>query len=128
MMKRLLIADSNASMCDLYQSYLSKSGYELETASGGIECLEKLRVFCPQVLVLDMTLPWGGGDGVLGQMASEWNLRSISVVLTSTSEILAEELVSQTNHPVVCYLKKPFPLKDLLGKITILMHRTQEAL
>jgi CheY-like chemotaxis protein len=62
---KLLIAEGNVAYCDLYGRFAAECGYEVETASDGLSCVERLRQFKPEVLVLDMGLSWGGGDGVL---------------------------------------------------------------
>jgi hypothetical protein len=56
-------------------------GYEVETASRGVDCMGKLRRKPPGVLLLDLGIPWGGGEGVLAAMRDDRNLREIPVLL-----------------------------------------------
>ena len=71
MKHRLLIAISDAEWCELYRRFLTELGYEVETATNGLDCLANLRQVAPAVLVLDLELPWGGGDGVLAWLREE---------------------------------------------------------
>src|SRR5438067_11067086 len=71
MKQTLLIADGDAELCDLYEMFLTECGYEVEAASDGLDCLRKLRQVIPAVLVLDLELRWGGGDGVLARLREE---------------------------------------------------------
>jgi hypothetical protein len=48
--------------------YFLLRGYEIETATGGVECLEKLRRNTSGVLILDLEPSWCGGDAVLSVM------------------------------------------------------------
>ena len=65
MKQRLLIADRDAELCEVFRTFLTERGYEVETSTDGLDCLAKLRQVTPAVLVLDLELLWGGGDGVL---------------------------------------------------------------
>ncbi len=61
----LLFADDDAELCQDYARFFSARGFDVETASNGLDCLRKLRQKNPVVLVLDLQLRWGGGDGVV---------------------------------------------------------------
>jgi DNA-binding response OmpR family regulator len=121
MMKQtLMIADGDAELCDVYRAFFTKLGYEVETASGGLDCLEKLRRVTPAVLVLDLDLPWGGGDGVLAWMREGSAAAGIPVVLTSTAGY-PEDRAEHIEAPVVEYLAKPFALAALLDSVRSLV-------
>jgi DNA-binding response OmpR family regulator len=65
MNQTLLIAEGDAELCDVYRRFFARQGFDVETASDALDCVEKLRRVPPAVLVLDWELRWGGGDGVL---------------------------------------------------------------
>ena len=71
MKQTMLIADGDAELCDHYRNFATEHGYDVETSSDGLDCVRKLRQVTPTVLVLDMELRWGGGDGVLGWLREE---------------------------------------------------------
>ena len=60
MNRRLLFAEGDPDLCRRYEIFFDEFGYEVETASDGLDCLEKLRQATPAVLVLDSELRWGG--------------------------------------------------------------------
>ncbi len=110
----VLIADSDAELCELYQQFLGERGYDVAMATDGLDCLEKLRRVRPAALVLDLGLPWGGGDGVLARLREE--SAGVAVVLTATGGYhpgLAEDVAP----PVVRFLPKPFALTALLETV-----------
>ena len=76
-------ADSNQTLADLYQSYFSFEGYEVDLVEDGLQCLSYTRQHAPDVLILEYELLWGGGDGVLATLREESPRRPIGVVLTS---------------------------------------------
>jgi DNA-binding response OmpR family regulator len=118
----LLIAESDAELCDAYQRFLTERGYDVETAADGLDCLEKLRRHQPAVLVLDRELRWGGADGVLACLREENATSWVSVVLTATAGCPPDGAVD-IEPPVVQLLPKPFELTALLESVRGLMER-----
>lgn len=110
----VLVTDADQDFAELAQMFLTRRGYVAETATGGLECLDKLRRLSPNVLVLDRELPWGGGDGVLAYLREERLSVAPSVVLTTREHDCPPELLGA---PVVGCLRKPFALADLLVSI-----------
>lgn len=86
MTQRLLIADADSYLSDLYQKYFGAHGYSVRVASGGVECLTALRETTPDVLVLDTELKWGGADGVLAIMDEEDGFATIPIVLLNDTD------------------------------------------
>ncbi len=78
---RVLIADPDEYLLDNYRDYLEQHGSEVATATNGVECIDRLREFGPDVLVLEPSLLWGGGDGVLAVMHEEQDIPSVPVIL-----------------------------------------------
>lgn len=112
MTMRLMVADADQSMLERCERYSSLNGIALRTATGGIECLAELRRWFPDVLVLDMNLPWGGGDGVLTVMREDDLLARIPVVLIDRN---ADCVVGPRHFPenVVGRLVKPLEVDTL---------------
>jgi CheY-like chemotaxis protein len=113
MSQTLLIAEGDPELCEVYKSFLAACGYEVETASNGLDCVEKLRRLTPAAIVLDRELSWGGGDGVLAWLREtnpEFGIPP--VVLTATAGHTSDG-AGDIEPPVVKLLLKPFALKAL---------------
>ncbi len=111
-MLTVLLAEADRDLRETYLCFLSRHGYQVDTADDGLECLDKLRRSVPDLLILDLELPWGGGDGVLALLREHEHLLPDRVVLTSavaTDQVL-DNLASP---PVVQALRKPFLLSTL---------------
>ncbi|MBV8455292.1 MAG: response regulator [Acetobacteraceae bacterium] len=91
-------------------------GFDLETASDGLDCVEKLRRVTPAVLVLALELRWGGGDGVLAWLREQGVESGVPVILTYTAGN-PPHLAAFTELPVVDHLCKPFELTALLERV-----------
>lgn len=119
---RVLIADPDESLRSLYRGPLLQEGFDVSTASGGLECVERLRDHVPDLLVLEPQLPWGGGEGVLAIMGGSPELANVPVmVLTSCREPRLLESVSR--FPVSDYQLKPLAPDRLAERLrAILAH------
>ena len=54
---RILIADDNQVNQELLEAYLMGGDYEIEFASDGLETLEKVSTFKPDIILLDIMMP-----------------------------------------------------------------------
>jgi DNA-binding response OmpR family regulator len=116
MSQTLPIAEGDAELCDIFQSFLTTRGYGVETASNGLDCVEKLRRVVPAAIVLDRELCWRGGDGVLAWLRESEATLSVPVVLTATAGYLPDG-TNAIEPPVVAVLAKPFTLTALLESV-----------
>ena len=112
----VLIADADPELRDLGRQFFSLHGWLARAAGGGVECLSQLRRYSPQLLILDLSLPWGGADGLLAVMRDDPWLAGIPVVLTS-ADAPTEALFGLVSPPVVHALGKPFSLTALLEMV-----------
>ncbi len=78
---RVLMADSDEYLLQDCRDYLRQHGFEVFTATTGLECVEKLRTSTPDVLVLEPSIPWGWGDGVLAMMHEEPDVPQVPVIV-----------------------------------------------
>ena len=120
MNQTLLIADGDAELCDDYRRVLTERGYEVETSSGGLDCLRKLRQKTPAALVLNLELFWGGGDGVLAWLREENPKHEIPVILTATTAY-PQNFAELIEPPVVDCLLKPLALTALVQSLELLL-------
>nr|MCU0983008.1 response regulator [Pirellulaceae bacterium] len=82
MVSRVLIADADDAWLDVCERGLCDSGFTVETAQDGLACLAQLqRGPQPDVVVLELDMPWGGGDGVLAMLREEARLLDHGVVI-----------------------------------------------
>jgi DNA-binding response OmpR family regulator len=109
---KVLLADPDESLLTLYRAFLVNDRFTVETATSGLECVEKLRSFAPDVLVLEPELPWGRGEGVLARMHQETDLPRVPVVVLS-HRLDSVRLNAMNEFDVSAYYVKPLSAKDL---------------
>ena len=117
---RVLMADPDESFHPVYREPLSREGFEVDMALSGLECVSRLRERVPDVLVLELQLPWGGGDGVLAIMGEVPDLAAVPVmVLTSCRDPHVLERVAR--FPISDYHLKPLAPDQLAGRLRALL-------
>lgn len=116
---RILLADRDEFLLAAYREHFSQHGAIVATATTGLACLDRLRDFAPDVLVLDPSLLWGGGDGVLAVMHEEPGIRPASVLLL-TNGGNRSLLYRLSSFRVDDYQTKPVGPRQLMERICTL--------
>ncbi len=112
----VLIAEADAKLCVAYERMLAGSGLLIETAVDGLDCWSKLRARCPDALMIDMDLLWGGSDGVLARLREDSNVEVRPEVFVTGDE--SPEILSRRAGVAVgrCF-QKPLEMSAVLDSI-----------
>jgi DNA-binding response OmpR family regulator len=121
---RILLADTDESLLKEYCDFLTELGMEVATAADGKHCMEKLRTFVPDMLVLEPHLPGGWSQRVLTALRDDGDDNHMPVFLLSTRKELDEKL-QNAGYPISDYDTKPLKPYFLADRILrILAKRT----
>ena len=69
-MKKILIVEDDINLLNLYKEMLTREGYEIRLAEDGGEALQIAASFQPDVVLLDLMLPYVDGFKVLEELKS----------------------------------------------------------
>jgi DNA-binding response OmpR family regulator len=99
--------------------YLYAHNYEVFEAYDGVECLEKLKVTKPEVVVLDVMMPRMDGYETVRRMREDEQMKNIPVVIVTAlndvqTQIKAIEMGADD------FLSKPVEEKLLIAKTKVL--------
>ena len=87
-MAKILIVDDDENLRVAYKQNLERRGYVVETAVDGIDALDQLQQWQPDIIILDIMMPELDGVKVLEKLRESKTLSDISVImLTGVSEI-----------------------------------------
>lgn len=117
MNKRILIVDDNKNNVMILQEVLYDE-YELETAESGEECLEKLKQFGPDIVLLDIMMPGIDGYETCHQIKSLPYGELTQVILLS-SKSSRESRLKGYGAGADDYITKPFDHDELLAKLKV---------
>ncbi len=112
MAKKILAVDDEKAIVRLVQVNLEREGYEVVTAYDGREALEKVASERPDLIVLDVMMPYMDGFEVLQQLKKEPDTREIPVIML-TAKAQDADVFRGWQSGVDCYLTKPFNPMEL---------------
>lgn len=112
---RILVAHSNSDVGDTFRIEYANLGHEVENANGGLDCIDRIDRRCPDVLVLDEKLLWGGAQGVLARLREQSDGLDLPVVLLYDHP--DDLTVDLTLPPIVQWIRKPFHPGQLMRSI-----------
>ena len=124
MTKKILSVDDDPSVRRLVQSVLKTHGYEVISASDGLEALVKVKKELPDLIVLDVMMPEVNGYEVCFQLRFNKEFQEIPIILlTSRDEEIDTKLREQTN---IEYLQKPLDTQLLIEKVHRMLSKESE--
>ncbi len=113
--ERVLLAEDNADMRD-YVSRLLAPAWEIEAVGDGEAALEAARRRRPDLVLSDVMMPRLDGFGLLQELRSDPELRTVPVVLLS-ARAGEEAQVEGLDAGADDYLVKPFSARELVARV-----------
>ncbi|MFN2590189.1 MAG: two-component system response regulator, partial [Actinomycetota bacterium] len=102
------------------QFNLESEGYEVRVAPEGRAVIEELEAFTPDVLILDVMLPYLDGWSILANLSDLPDHRRPKVILVSAAAGVVDR--AQTEGVAVeSVLSKPFDMDELIDRVGELM-------
>lgn len=118
--KKILIVDDDPVARRLYQQALAGAGFELIIAVDAMGALTQARTQTPQLILLDLGLPAGGGLMFLERIAAFPALSQIPVIVISSKDRAANEPLAMSAG-AVGYIEKPVTPDQLLARVRELL-------
>ncbi len=118
-MTKILVVEDDSFVIDIYHTKLSQEGYEVIEARNGIEAMKKLEEVRPDLILLDIIMPYMDGMEVLRKIKKDEKLKTIPIILlTNLSQ--KEEINEGLGLGASDYLiKSHFTPSEVLEKIKI---------
>lgn len=113
MPKKILAVDDERHIVRLVEVNLQRAGYEVVTAFDGREALEKVKSENPDLVVLDVMMPYMDGFEVLKNLKADPTTAEIPVIML-TAKAQDADVFRGWQSGVDCYLTKPFNPMELL--------------
>ena len=113
MPKKILAVDDERHIVRLVEVNLQRAGYEVVTAYDGREALEKVKAENPDLVVLDVMMPYMDGFEVLKTLKADPATAEIPVIML-TAKAQDADVFRGWQSGVDCYLTKPFNPMELL--------------
>jgi DNA-binding response OmpR family regulator len=111
--KRVLIVEDDAAIIELLRFLLEQEGLEVEVAHDGLEALDKMETFSPDLVLLDLRLPKLEGMDVLWEMRQNPRWSNVPVVVVSVDSS-PQTMLQGWRLGVDSYFIKPFDPDELI--------------
>jgi two-component system, OmpR family, response regulator MprA len=118
---QVLVVDDDPQLREALTRALELDDYRVTTASNGVKALEAVTEHRPDVMVLDVMMPYVGGLDVCRTLRGRKDKLPI-LVLTARDEV--GDRVAGLDAGADDYLTKPFALEELRARLRALLRRT----
>ena len=115
-MKKILVIDDLPENVFILQDRLIQEGYDVITAYGGTEGLERAFSTKPDLILLDVMMPDMSGFEVCKKLVSDEITKHIPIILV-TAKSGAEDIKEGLEAGAFDYIKKPFNRVELMARV-----------
>jgi len=123
--KTVLVADDENDILEIVSYNLLKEGYNVYTARDGNEALDKAKVVEPDLLILDILMPYKSGVEVCRILRSQPKFKNtLIVLLTALSDESSH--IKGLDSGADDYVTKPISTKVLMSRVNALFRRIQK--
>lgn len=125
--KKILLVDDDKDILEMLTYNLEKEEYVVKTSSDGIKAVETARIFLPDLILLDIMMPYQDGVETCRQLRNIKELNNTHIImLTARSEEYSE--VAGFEVGADDYIIKPIKPRALLSRISAALRRKKEFL
>ena len=118
---KILVVDDDSNISDLLKMYFENEGYDVKTASDGVEGLNFFKLFEPDLVLLDIMLPKKDGWQVCREIR-EMSSKPV-IMITAKGEVFDKVLGLELGADD--FVVKPFDLKELSARVKAVLRRYQ---
>jgi len=117
---RVLVVDDEEDVLDVLRLVLSKSGYDVLTASSGMDGLMRAQSDHPDVILLDIMMHQMDGWEVLKLLKLDEQTHPIPVVILS-ARVEPKDKIRGLQEGAIDYVTKPFAVREILEKVEAIL-------
>ena len=119
-MSTVLVVEDSPTQREMIADLLKGSGLVVKIAHDGMEALEQVQTFRPDIVVLDIVMPKMNGYEVCRRLKTDPKLQGVPVVMCSSK---GEEFDRYwgMKQGADAYIVKPFQPKELVGTVKQLL-------
>lgn len=114
--KKIMVVDDSATVRKLIAQKLETSGYEVICAADGIEALETIKAFLPNLILLDTAMPQMDGYQVCQSIRGNEATKDVPIVMISGKDGFFDKVRGQMSGSTG-YIAKPFGPETLMKTV-----------
>lgn len=126
-LRKVVCVEDEPEMIDLIRLILSRKGFEVIGANGGVKGLETIRAEKPDLVLLDLMMPEMDGWQVYQQLKADVNTADIPVIVVTAKAQNIDKVLGLHIAKVDDYISKPFSLQELVDRVEKVLKRREQA-
>ena len=121
-MAKILAADDDPIVQQFVSSILMENGHEVFTAPDGEQALDQARAMLPDLIVLDLIMPYKDGYEVLRSLQKSPEMKDIPVIILSAKS-KEEDIIRGLEGGAEDFIIKPFNALELVARVKKVLAR-----
>ena len=121
---RILVIDDDANLLKVIGVLLERANYAFHAATNGVEGLSLAESMSPDLIVLDVAMPFMKGTEVCRRLREQPHTSRMPIIMMSNLERIEDKLAG-FQAGADDYVTKPVNPKELLARINALLVRSQ---
>jgi DNA-binding response OmpR family regulator len=119
---KILIAEDDSLILKTIELCLKRDGFEIICCTDGLEAMEKIERYNPDLIIVDIMLPYFSGLEIVGKVKQHSNSVPIIVISAMGQQTVVEEAMKLGADE---YISKPFNIAALTAHINRLTTREE---
>ena len=125
--RNILIVDDDPDVIDIITLSLKDKGFTLVGANNGLQALEKLKIFIPNLIIADIHMPKMNGFELIKHLKKEPRFNSIPIIVLTGTYISKKDKQHGLTLGATKYITKPFAIEVLVKEIEEIICREQKS-
>jgi two-component system, OmpR family, KDP operon response regulator KdpE len=119
---RILVVDDEVQITRVLRAALQSNGYEVTTATNGVEALVQYLENTPDLVITDLSMP--EMDGV--ELTQEIRQRASTPIIVVSVRNQESAKIQALDEGADDYITKPFGIQELLARVRVQLRRTMD--
>jgi len=119
--QRIVVADDDPIVVKFLTAIFEDQGFEVRSAEDGERALQIIREAPPDLVILDLVMPYRDGFEVCQQLRATPDTRSVPVIILSMKE-KEQDALRAFEVGADDYIRKPFNVLELVARARKLMN------
>jgi DNA-binding response OmpR family regulator len=121
-----LSIEDDVAMGQFLKAVFAAQGFTVEWAGDGVEGLKLARKRRPDLVILDLLMPYKNGFEVLRELKAHPETQGVPVIILSSNS-REEDIVKALNAGADDFVVKPFRARELVARARKVLGQTREA-
>ncbi len=123
-MAKIMVVDDEPDTVDLIKLVLETEGFEIISAYSGRECLEKLIIERPELVLLDIMMPEMDGWEVFHRIKEKYQDLPVAILTIRDRDI--DKMLGIHVLKADDYITKPFGRRELIDRVKRLLNKRED--